>query len=72
MPRAKELCNRLTEALGDGELAEWDIYKVTRDLRQSWEQKSIWNGMKMAGKGKITWAAFTAQPRFDGSNPEDQ
>ena len=28
--------------------------------------------MKVAGKGKITQAAFAAQPRFDGSNSEDQ
>ena len=28
--------------------------------------------MKVAGKGKITRAAFAAQPRFDGSNSEDQ
>ena len=72
VPGAKRLCDRLTEALGDGELAEWDIYKATRELRQSWEQKSIRNGMKVAGKGKITRAAFAAQPRFDGSNSEDQ
>jgi hypothetical protein len=48
------------------------IYKATRELRQSWEQKSIRNGMKVAGKGKITRAAFAAQPRFDGSNSEEQ
>ena len=60
VPRAKRLCDRLTEALGDGELAEWDIYKATRELRQSWEQKLIRNGMKVAGKGKITRATFAA------------
>ena len=54
MPRAKRLCDRLTEASGDEELAEWDIYKATRELRQSWEQKSIRNGMKVAGKGVKT------------------
>ena len=32
VPGAKQLCDRLTEALGDGELAEWDIYKATREL----------------------------------------
>jgi hypothetical protein len=72
VPGAKRLCDRLVEALGEGELADWDIFKATRELRQAWEQKSIRNGMKVAGKGKITRAAFAAQPRFDGSTSEDQ
>jgi len=72
VPGAKRLCDRLVEALTDEGLAEWDIFRATRELRQAWEQKSIRSGMKVAGKGRVTRAAFAAQPQFDGSTPEDQ
>jgi hypothetical protein len=71
VPGAKRLCDRLVEATTDGGLEEWDIFRATRELRQAWEQKSIRSGMKIAGKGKITRAAFPTEPRFDGRSPED-
>src|SRR5438045_2839432 len=58
------------EALTNKDIGEWDIYQASRELRQAWDQKSIRNGMKVTGKGRITCAAFAAEPRFDGMGPE--
>ena len=70
VPDAKRLCDRLVEALTNEDIGEWDIYRASRELRQAWDQKSIRNGMKVAGKGRITRAAFAAEPRFDGMGPD--
>jgi hypothetical protein len=72
VPEARRICDRLVEALTDGGIQEWDTFRATRELRQAWDQKSIRSGMKVGGKGRITRAAFAAQPRFDGSNSEEQ
>jgi hypothetical protein len=49
VPGAKRLCNRLTETLGDGELAEWDIYKATRELRLDWPDRIVGLGPDRTG-----------------------
>jgi hypothetical protein len=36
------------------------------ELKQAWDQKTIRNGMRVAGRGRITKAAFAIEPRFDG------
>ena len=35
-------------------------------LKQAWDRKTIRNGMRVAGRGWITKAAFAVEPRFDG------
>ena len=70
VPGAKRLCDHLVEALMNEDLEEWDIYQALRELRQAWDQKSIRSSMKVAGKGRVTHAAFTAEPHFDGTGPE--
>jgi hypothetical protein len=67
---AKRLCDRLVEAITNEEIGEWDIYRASRELKQAWDQKSIRSGMKVAGRGRVTRAAFAMEPRFDGTGPE--
>jgi hypothetical protein len=72
VPEARRICDRLVEALTDGGIEEWDTFRATRELRQAWDRKSIWSGMKVGGKGRVTHAAFAAQSRFDDSNSKEQ
>jgi hypothetical protein len=68
---AKRVCDRLVEAIAADEVDDdWDIYRASRELRQAWDQKAIRSGMKIASKGKVTRAAFAAEPRLDGMPPE--
>ena len=71
VPGAKRLCDRLVEAITNDGIGEWDIYRASRELRQAWDQKSIRSGMKVAGKGRVTRAAFAVEPRFDGTDPPE-
>lgn len=68
VPGAQRLCDRLIEAVNKDELLleEWSIYRVSMELKQAWDQKAIRNGMRVAGKARITKAAFAVEPRFDG------
>jgi hypothetical protein len=54
VPGAQRLCERLVEAQTKGELEGWNPNTVSMELRQAWEQKTIRNGMKIAGKSRIT------------------
>ena len=74
VPGAKRLCDRLTEAMTNGEINGWDIYKASSELKQAWDQRTIRSGMKIAGKGRTTRAVFATDlldVRFDGLGAEE-
>jgi hypothetical protein len=74
VPGAQRLCDRLIEAVNKDDKKEankddkkdWDIFRASMELKQAWDQKSIRNGMRVAGRGRITKAAFAVEPRFNG------
>jgi len=70
VPGAKRLCDRLVEAITNEDIDGWDMYRASRELKQAWDQKSIRSGMKVAGKGRTTRAAFAVELRFHGMGPE--
>jgi len=55
--------------MSNDELREWDINRASMELKQAWDQNIIRNGMRVAGRGRITKAAFAVEPRFDGLRP---
>ena len=71
VPGAQRLCDRLVEAMTNDKLREWDINRASMELKQAWDQKIIRNGMRVAGRGRITKAAFAVEPRFDGIKASD-
>jgi len=71
VPGAQRLCDRLVEARSKDKLREWDINRASMELKQAWDQNIIRNGMRVAGRGRITKAAFAVEPRFDGIKASD-
>jgi hypothetical protein len=69
---AQRLCDRLAEATTRDELKEWSIPRASMELKQAWDQKAIRSGMKIAGKGKVTKAAFAVEPQFNGSGASEE
>ncbi len=72
VPEATWLCQRIIQAIRDKKPEEWNVFAAARELQHEWDQRAIRSSMKIAGKTKVTRAAFTAQPRFDGSTSEAQ
>ena len=54
VPGAQRLCDRLIEAVNKDDLKDWNIFRTSMELKQAWDQKSIRNGMRVAGRGRIT------------------
>ena len=67
VPGAQRLCDRLIEAVTKNELGDWNVFRASMELRQAWDQRTIRSGMRVAGRGRITRAAFAVEPRFNGT-----
>jgi hypothetical protein len=68
VPGAQRLCDRLAEAMGQDDLQDWSIFRVSMELKQAWDHKATISG-------KIMKAALAVDPRFDGikaSQEEDE
>jgi hypothetical protein len=72
VPGAQRLCDRLVEGISLNNLQDWSIFRVSMELKQAWDQRTIRSGMKVAGKGKITKAAFAVEPRFNGVGASEE
>ncbi|KAN0067033.1 hypothetical protein V8E54_008746 [Elaphomyces granulatus] len=72
VPGAKRLCDRLTEALTNEEIDNWDINKASNELMQAWDQRLIRSGMRIVGKGRTTRAVFATDVRFDSLGASEE
>ncbi|KAN0067063.1 hypothetical protein V8E54_014849 [Elaphomyces granulatus] len=71
VPGAQRLCDRLIEAVAKDE-KDWDIFRASMELRQAWDQRAIRSGMRIAGRSRITKAAFAVEPRFNGIKASEE
>ena len=72
VPGTQRLCDRLIEAVNKDDKKDWNIFRASMELKQAWDQKSIRNGMRIAGKGRTTRAVFTTDVRFDGIGAHEE
>ena len=66
VPGAQRLCDRLVGAVDKDDLKDWNIYRASMELKQAWDQRQIRSGMRVAGRGRITKAAFAVEPQLNG------
>jgi hypothetical protein len=72
VPGAQRLCDRLIEASANDELGDWNIFRASMELKQAWDQKAIRSGMRVAGRSRITKAAFAVEPSFNGVKASEE